>query len=158
MFCDTQIREVFHFHFPDDRAFRRSLRSVDLAILIRGGYSPPGPWSRLLTRTEYTQALDCLMSLGWEDYQGHVVEFLDASSREEFGGKPVNVGSNKAAHPYFHPLSCVPYLLGKEQGYVSFLTALHLHCVISQIPKTIQIATTGRVLSAMESRWNAIQS
>ncbi|MFT5172762.1 MAG: putative transcriptional regulator of viral defense system [Gammaproteobacteria bacterium] len=50
----------------------------------------------------------------------------------------------KTAHPYFHPLSCVPYLLAKEQGYVSFLTALHLHGVISQIPKTIQIATTGR--------------
>lgn len=48
------------------------------------------------------------------------------------------------SHPYFHPLSCVPYLLGKEQGYVSFLTALHLHGVISQIPKTTQVATTGR--------------
>ena len=48
------------------------------------------------------------------------------------------------SHPYFHPLSCVPYLLGKEQGYVSFLTALHLHAVISQIPKSIQVATTGR--------------
>ena len=48
------------------------------------------------------------------------------------------------SHPYFHPLSCVPYLLGKEQGYVSFLTALHLHGVISQIPQTIQVATTGR--------------
>lgn len=47
-------------------------------------------------------------------------------------------------HPYFHPLSCVPYLLGKEYGYVSFLTALHLHGVISQIPKTVQVATTGR--------------
>lgn len=47
------------------------------------------------------------------------------------------------SHPYFHPLACVPYLLGKEQGYVSFLTALHLHGLISQIPKTIQIATTG---------------
>ena len=47
-------------------------------------------------------------------------------------------------HPYFHPLSSVPHLLGKEQGYVSFLSALHLHGVISQIPKTIQIATTGR--------------
>lgn len=47
-------------------------------------------------------------------------------------------------HPYFHPLACVPYLLGKEQGYVSFLTALHLHGVISQIPKSIQVATTGR--------------
>jgi hypothetical protein len=49
-----------------------------------------------------------------------------------------------ASHPHFHPLACVPYLLGKEQGYVSFLTALHLHGLISQIPKTIQIATTGR--------------
>ena len=47
------------------------------------------------------------------------------------------------SHPYFHPLACVPYLLGKEQGYVSFLTVLHLHGLISQIPKTLQIATTG---------------
>jgi predicted transcriptional regulator of viral defense system len=51
------------------------------------------------------------------------------------------------SHPYFHPLSCVPYLLGKEQGYVSFLTALHLHGLISQIPQTIQVATTGRARS-----------
>jgi len=47
-------------------------------------------------------------------------------------------------HPYFHPLCCVPYLLGKEQGHVSFMTALHLHDVVSQIPKTIQVASTGR--------------
>jgi predicted nucleotidyltransferase component of viral defense system len=67
----TQARDVF-----------------DLAILIRGGHSAPGPWSNLLTSTEYTQALDCLMSLGWEDYEGQVVEFLDANSREEFGNKP----------------------------------------------------------------------
>jgi len=52
-------------------------------------------------------------------------------------------------HPYFHPLSAVPFLLGKEQGYVSFLTALHLHGVVSQIPKTIQVATTGRARSLM---------
>lgn len=49
-----------------------------------------------------------------------------------------------ASHPHFQPLACVPYLLGKEQGYVSFLTVLHLHGVISQIPKAVQIATTGR--------------
>lgn len=48
------------------------------------------------------------------------------------------------AHPHFHPLACVPYLLGKEQGYVSFLTALHLHGVLSQIPRSHQVATTGR--------------
>ncbi|NNE59319.1 MAG: hypothetical protein HKN35_00305 [Woeseia sp.] len=48
------------------------------------------------------------------------------------------------AHPHFHPLACVTYLLGKEQGYVSFLTALSLHGVLSQIPRSYLIATTGR--------------
>ena len=47
-------------------------------------------------------------------------------------------------HPYFSPLAAVPYLLGKEQGYVSFLTALHFYGIISQIPSKIQIASTGR--------------
>lgn len=47
-------------------------------------------------------------------------------------------------HPHFHPMACVPYLLDKEQGYVSFLTALHLHTVIEQLPRTVQIASTGR--------------
>ena len=62
-------------------------------------------------------------------------------------------------HPYFHPLSCVPYLLGKEQGYVSFLTALHLHGVVSQIPKAIQMATTGRarVLESPVGRFEFFQ-
>ncbi len=46
-------------------------------------------------------------------------------------------------HPYYNPLGCVSYLLGAEQGYVSFLTALHRHGMLSQIPRTIQVATTG---------------
>lgn len=46
-------------------------------------------------------------------------------------------------HPYYNPLGCLSYLLGDEQGYVSFLTALHRHDVLSQIPRTIQVATTG---------------
>ena len=63
------------------------------------------------------------------------------------------------SHPWFHPLACVPYLLGKEQGYVSFLTALHLHGLISQIPKTIQIATTGhaRTLNSPVGRYEFLQ-
>ena len=47
------------------------------------------------------------------------------------------------AHPYFTPMACVPLLLGKETGYVSFLTALHRQGLISQIPASIQVATTG---------------
>jgi len=63
------------------------------------------------------------------------------------------------SHPWFHPLACVPYLLGKEQGYVSFLTALHLHGLISQIPKTIQIATTGhaRTLNSPVGHYEFLQ-
>lgn len=56
-----------------------------------------------------------------------------------------------STHPYFNPLSCAPYLLNKEQGYVSFLTALHFHGLLSQIPKTIQVATTGHARSLNSS-------
>jgi len=48
-----------------------------------------------------------------------------------------------AKHPWFDARACVPYLLGKEQGYISFLTQLHDDGVISQIPNTIQVATSG---------------
>lgn len=63
------------------------------------------------------------------------------------------------SHPYFYPASCVPYLLGKEQGYVSFLTALHFHGLLSQIPKTIQVATTGhgRTLDSPVAQYEFIQ-
>jgi hypothetical protein len=37
----------------------------------------------------------------------------------------------------------VPFLLKGEQGYISFLSALHIHGAISQIPQVVQIATTG---------------
>jgi predicted transcriptional regulator of viral defense system len=62
-------------------------------------------------------------------------------------------------HPWFHPLACVPYLLGKEQGYVSFLSALHLHGLVSQIPKTMQIATTGhaRTLDSPVGQYEFLQ-
>ena len=62
-------------------------------------------------------------------------------------------------HPHFHPLACVPYLLGNEQGYVSFLSALHLHGLISQIPKSLQIATTGhaRTLNSPVGQYEFLQ-
>lgn len=48
-----------------------------------------------------------------------------------------------AKHDKFTPLSLVPYLLATEQGYVSFLSGLSYHGVISQIPQKIFVATTG---------------
>lgn len=46
-------------------------------------------------------------------------------------------------HKGLSRFSAVPLLLGKEQGYISFLTALNLHDVIEQIPSQITVATTG---------------
>ena len=66
----TQARDVF-----------------DLAILFRGGHSPPAPWSKLLADGVYAKAIDCLTALTWEDYEGQVVEFLDKESRADYGDK-----------------------------------------------------------------------
>lgn len=99
----------------------------DLGMLMLGGHFTTATEQGVFARAEVADAAERLMSLTWEDYEGQVVEFLDNTN-----------------HPHFHPSACVPYLLGKEQGYVSFLTALHLHGVISQIPQTVQVATTGR--------------
>lgn len=43
----------------------------------------------------------------------------------------------------FHRLMAIPSLLGNEQGYLSFLSALNHYDVIEQIPSSILIATTG---------------
>lgn len=58
-------------------------------------------------------------------------------------------------HPHFSLYGCVPLLLGGEVGYVSFLSALQLHGMISQIPKAVQVATTGapRVLATRRGRF-----
>jgi hypothetical protein len=66
----TQARDVF-----------------DLAILFRGGHSPSAAWSKLLADGEHAKAIDCLMGLTWQEYEGQVVEFLETDSREEYGGK-----------------------------------------------------------------------
>lgn len=52
-------------------------------------------------------------------------------------------------HPLFTPYAAVPFLLGNEQGYVSFLSAMHRHGLISQVPGSIQVATTGHSRSLL---------
>jgi predicted nucleotidyltransferase component of viral defense system len=66
----TQARDVF-----------------DLAILFRGGHSLSATETQILTDGEYANAIDCLMGLTWQEYEGQVVEFLEAESREEYGNK-----------------------------------------------------------------------
>ncbi len=53
--------------------------------------------------------------------------------------------------PEYSVYGLVPYLLGPEQGYLSFLSTLHRHDVISQIPQKIFVATTGHGRSLKSS-------
>ncbi|NOX52510.1 MAG: nucleotidyl transferase AbiEii/AbiGii toxin family protein [Gammaproteobacteria bacterium] len=66
----TQARDVF-----------------DLAILFRGGHSPPAAWSQLFANEEHAKAMECLIGLTWQEYEGQVVEFLELDSRKEYGSK-----------------------------------------------------------------------
>lgn len=63
------------------------------------------------------------------------------------------------AHRNFTPNQAVGLLLGNERGYVSFLSALHIHGAISQIPATVQIATAGhgRVVASKVGRFEFFQ-
>ncbi len=62
-------------------------------------------------------------------------------------------------HPRFTAYAAVPFLLGNEQGYVSFLSAMHRHGLLSQIPGSIQVATSGhaRVLRSRIGRFEFIR-
>jgi predicted transcriptional regulator of viral defense system len=62
-------------------------------------------------------------------------------------------------HPRFSVYAAVPFLLANEHGYVSFLSAMHRHGLVSQIPGSIQVATTGhsRVLTSSIGRYEFIQ-
>src|SRR3990167_4652653 len=43
----------------------------------------------------------------------------------------------------FSQYSVIPFLLPRSRVYVSFLSALHLHGIIEQIPQSIMLASTG---------------
>jgi len=84
---DAEIARNYKLRALVGRPVTQARDVFDLGILARGGYSSTAPWSSLLSEEDHAKAIDCLMSLSWEDYEGQVVEFLDEDSREEFGDK-----------------------------------------------------------------------
>ncbi len=48
------------------------------------------------------------------------------------------------SHPHFSPFAVISFLAPGHRVYLSFLSALHLHGLIEQIPQVIYAATTGR--------------
>lgn len=65
----------------------------------------------------------------------------------------------QSGHPAFTPYAATGLLVGNEHGYVSFVSALHRHGVLSQIPGAIQVATTGhaRTLDSPIGRFEFLQ-
>lgn len=78
---------VQKIHALAGRAVTQARDVFDLGILIRGGHLGTAIAEAALERAPVRQAIDCLMGLNWEDYDGQVVEYLDDDSREEFGNR-----------------------------------------------------------------------
>ena len=134
-------------------AHRRQVQArdaFDLYILWLGGHAKPGcAGSLTLTTAERDQAMETLLGFTYADYAGQVLDCLEPAERERFAGErrwTEIVGRGiwaQPEHQRFTPTAAGPLLLGNEQGYVSFLSAMHLHRLIAQIPGSIQAATTG---------------
>lgn len=58
-------------------------------------------------------------------------------------------------HPDFSPYAVIPHLLEGEEGYVSLLSALNLHGMIEQIPRSMHIvvATQRRAIATTVGRY-----
>lgn len=67
------------------RALTQARDVFDLAILIQGGHLAVASRQGALAQVPIQDAIECLTSLSWDDFDGQVVEFLDTASREEFG-------------------------------------------------------------------------
>ncbi len=67
------------------RALTQARDVFDLGILLQGGYLAAAARDEALAGAPVQQAVECLTGLGWDDYEGQVIEFLDADSRAEFG-------------------------------------------------------------------------
>ncbi len=72
-------------HALAGRAVTQARDVFDLGILLRGGYLRTAVAAGALKGAPVRAAIDCLMGLGWEDYDGQVVQYLDDDSRKEFG-------------------------------------------------------------------------
>jgi len=47
----------------------------------------------------------------------------------------------------FSPYSVIPFLFPRHRAYLSFLSALHLHGIVEQIPREITLASTAHTRS-----------
>ena len=80
---------VQKIHALAGRAVTQARDVFDLGMLIRGGHLDAAIAEGALKFAPVKQAIECLMGLNWEDYEGQVVEYLDDDSRKEFDDRDV---------------------------------------------------------------------
>lgn len=95
----------------------------------------PSPEMRLFTTREFSQIFSIPLSVA-----SRRLTSLEKSGIVDRVAKGLWW---QRSHGSVSRYSLVPKLLAKEQGYISFLTALNYHDVIDQIPSAIMVATTG---------------
>ena len=78
---------VQKIHALAGRAVTQARDVFDLGILIRGGHLDAADSAGLLKEAPVAEAIACLLELRWHDYEGQVVEFLDADGREEYSSR-----------------------------------------------------------------------
>ena len=71
-------------HALAGRAVTQARDVFDLGILIRGGHFGAAVAGDVLKAAPLQRAIDNLLGLHWEDFEGQVVEYLDDASRAEF--------------------------------------------------------------------------
>lgn len=68
------------------RATTQARDVFDLGVLVRGGHFAAAARDGALTGAPLSRAIECLMTLTREDYEGQVVNFLSADSSDEYAG------------------------------------------------------------------------
>ncbi len=71
----------------DGRAATQARDVFDLNVLIQGGHFAAAAQANALAGAPLAGAMDALMSLDWQDYEGQVVAFLDDDSRKSLGNR-----------------------------------------------------------------------
>ena len=69
------------------RAVTQARDVFDLGILIRGGHLDAAVADNSIQEAPVQRAIDSLLNLHWEDFDGQVLEYLDDDSRDEFGDR-----------------------------------------------------------------------
>ncbi|MEA3305464.1 MAG: hypothetical protein U9R52_01460 [Candidatus Omnitrophota bacterium] len=97
----------------------------------------------VLEPSKLARAHENIFEVSFERFRDTVVSYL-AFEEQSLYTSPAQRGiwvdpNNQKLSPY----AVVPFLLPRQRCYVSFVSALHLHHMVEQIPQVITLASTS---------------